>query len=396
MAITIYQTPQEYSPAYNDLNFTANSSITDVTYTNLVRILYPSSVDINLKYRPRPDHLMYSDVHSIVEGYLSHDFEFEVAADTTFTRCPKSWVKYKCDIAENGSSTSGSNKYAFNALLNYDEFIDYNQSEYLFSSGDTGTKFLTNSPRNVEIRLDQRYYLGIMTRLYPSFETAVQVEINTYDVNGTLIDSIARVNPYTSIANDGNRFLNILVGAEDINKAIAPLDPVITSDVAYYTIQVVGTTGYTSELFTFTLNHKCTEYQVFQLFFLNRLGRFDAFSFTQAHQKLNSYQKSNYKQYTGQMVNNQWTRYPWDTANTQFNTLNTVSMVLNSDWITEEQSAWLEELVSSPVVYIWDGNTFLSVDIPETSYEEKYYNNSQLFNLQLTVQHSIQNQRQRG
>lgn len=392
MALTIYQTPQEYSPAYNYLNYTADSSITDVKYTNIVMVLYPTSINFVLKYLPRPDHLLYSDVHPIIEGFLSHDFLFNLPTDL-INRCPNSWVKYKCNISENSSTTSGSNKYAFNALLNYDEFVDYNQSDYLLSSGEVGKKFLTNSPREIEVRLDQRYYLGIMTRLYPSYVTFNQFDIKTYDANGNLLILAGVVNSYTSNANDGNGFLNLSVGPADINN----LNPnTITEDTAYYTIQVYGISDYTTELFTFRLNHKCTEYQVFQLFFLNRLGRFDAFSFTQANQKFNNYEKSNYKQYTGQMVNNQWTRYNYDRGITQFNTLNTETRLLNSDWITEEQSLWLEELISSPVIYLWDGSKFFSVNIQETSYEQKFYNNAQLFNLQLTVEYSIQNQRQRA
>lgn len=399
MALSVTDQPQEFSPAYNDLVYIALSTLApNVVYTNTVNVTYPASIpDVVLKYNPRPDNYLYSDAHRIIENYCTHDFDFTVGADKTFMRAPNSWVRYRCDLAEDSSVTSGLVKFAFNACLDQDAWINYDEDTYLFSSGSTGTLFLTNSPRNISIGLTDRYNLGIMMQTYVGYCPANDLEINTYDINGNLIDTLTRTNYEFDGNLDDNKFLNLLVGPHDINTAIDPAPALITSAVAYYTVQLKDSIGpYKSELFTFTIDTECSEYEPQRLFFLNNWGRFDAFTFKQAKQEFTEYDKSYYKKYTGEISGGLWVRNTYDRAISQFNTLKTESRIINSDWITEEESAWLEELISSPVVYLYDNGNFYSVNIRQPQYERKFYKNSELFNLQITIEFSIQNERQRA
>jgi hypothetical protein len=70
-------------------------------------------------------------------------------------------------------------------------------------------------------------------------------------------------------------------------------------------------------------------------------------------------------------------------------------ITINSDWITEAESIWLEQLVTSPDVYIYDGSDLVSVNITESAYQTRYEASQQLFNLVISFTYSQNRKRQR-
>jgi hypothetical protein len=79
----------------------------------------------------------------------------------------------------------------------------------------------------------------------------------------------------------------------------------------------------------------------------------------------------------------------------QYETILDDTITIQSDWITEAESAWLEQLVTSPDVYIYEGVNLVSVNITDSSYSTKYVASEQLFNLSVTFQYSQNRKRQR-
>jgi hypothetical protein len=67
---------------------------------------------------------------------------------------------------------------------------------------------------------------------------------------------------------------------------------------------------------------------------------------------------------------------------------------LFSNWITEAQSQWLLDLISSPVVYAYDG-TLVAVNIDTTNYEVKKHIQDNAFLLELDITYSFDTKRQR-
>src|SRR5258705_11731388 len=77
---------------------------------------------------------------------------------------------------------------------------------------------------------------------------------------------------------------------------------------------------------------------------------------------------------------------------------------LNSDWVNEDTCFWLEELVTSPVIYAENVTyaksgttvTLNPVTIIETKYTRKQRINDRIFNLQINIQPTYNRYRQRG
>ena len=128
---------------------------------------------------------------------------------------------------------------------------------------------------------------------------------------------------------------------------------------------------------------------------MNKYGRYDYYTFTGAKTKNTEIKKNNYKQ-----NQNVWssTNYNYNTRSrglTQYETILNDTITIQSDWITQAESIWLEQLVSSPDVYIYEGSNLVSVNITNTSYQTKYEASEQLFNLSVSFQYSHNRKRQR-
>ena len=91
-----------------------------------------------------------------------------------------------------------------------------------------------------------------------------------------------------------------------------------------------------------------------------------------------------------------------DRTNVNYNIKTTNQIELNANWITEEQSAWLEELFSSPEIYIetivngsGDKGLISVAEIQSNIYPIRTQKADGLFNIDLVLTLSNNNYRQR-
>jgi len=62
------------------------------------------------------------------------------------------------------------------------------------------------------------------------------------------------------------------------------------------------------------------------------------------------------------------------------------TLKLNSDWITDEQSAWLRELVESPEIYYELDGVMYSAHIKNADYVTKLHITEPIFNLEIELE----------
>jgi hypothetical protein len=66
------------------------------------------------------------------------------------------------------------------------------------------------------------------------------------------------------------------------------------------------------------------------------------------------------------------------------------NLQLNSNWMNEEMAAYFQELITSPVVYLWDGGKYLACVVQETAFEVERQKNKNL--IKKTVNVKLANQ----
>ncbi len=169
---------------------------------------------------------------------------------------------------------------------------------------------------------------------------------------------------------------------------IGGIQPIINTNViSKYEIAIFhsggGTNQVVSETKTFNINKKCSKYDTIRFMFLNRLGQYDYFNSTLVSKKTTNIQRNTYKK-----------NLPYNyTVGNRGETVLAVnanqSVICNTDWVTQEESDWLQELFTSNEVYILnlDGSylpVILTVDTPET----KKRVNDIIFNYTITFRYA--------
>jgi hypothetical protein len=145
-----------------------------------------------------------------------------------------------------------------------------------------------------------------------------------------------------------------------------------------------------SEIRNMKIKENCSLYETVRMMWLNRAGGWDYFSFTKDNKKTVNIERSEFTKILD------YNYSVGDRGDTIYAQKGKENFLVNSDWITEDQAKWLEELFTSPEVYHLSGTNKLPIIITDTNYEVKTYLRNELFNIQINYRYSyninLQNQ----
>ena len=144
----------------------------------------------------------------------------------------------------------------------------------------------------------------------------------------------------------------------------------------------------TSETLTVNINRDCFRYDNVELIFIDRLGSFIPANFElQSARKINI-ERSEYQTILGDLSGNKWTYNSTDRGRNQINTSVVQSLDVRSNWLTEDEANFLEELYSSPIVYIKENGQLWPVIIRTNSYIIQTKNNKKNIQISLTLEYA--------
>ena len=267
-----------------------------------------------------------------------------------------------------------SNFYTWNGTRQYEERTkDFTQ--YLIATQSAGPvgKFLTNC-YNVTtakpVQLDDYETLSLTLPATPL--TPYYLMVNTYNVSGGLIGS------YTAATMSTNTYRRLDIGVGPANLPTIPFTNVDSYEVYVKNSTAPFTVGM-SEVRKYKIDTQCSNYDKQRMVFLNRMGGWDYFSFTLDTKRSVNITRTEYEKILA------WNYTVGDRGKTLLAQKAEAKMTTNSNWITEKDAIWLEELITSPEVYILSttNNTKLPIIITDNSYEVKTALRNQMFNLVL-------------
>ncbi|MFY8170633.1 MAG: hypothetical protein ACOVK2_05910 [Candidatus Fonsibacter sp.] len=390
MALTIYKQPQVLTPAYNSQVFTALSSniaIADFKYVVKVTI---NGILYRKEYLQRPDGWLVVDVKEWVQNFIEHYFNpalslaypIEVATNKSITV-----------LAEIGDYYSGADHFtysytyrAFDASLTDDDFRVYNYQDYIFNQ-TVGKLFLSKTTST--ITPDNRLVLG--QDLYLHFINPVANPITSLLIRlsrgGSIIASIPIASMPIAALYD--------IYAMRINSAMFTSVTPQVGDII--TVRFINSGGVIAFI-DVTIKDICTKYTDNVLYYLDRDGNIVFFHFDKISK--NSFtKKTNNVTLNADRLNTTTGAYGSNTWDREDHTISTAiesTILLNTDWITEEQSQRLNDLWSSPQVWLWDGIKLMAVNSPSGAYEEYKSANESLVNYTVTLNTGTVETRQRG
>lgn len=393
--LTLIQQPSQVTPAYNPINFVVSSNNVAQPSFQFIFDLYIADVFISRHRLPPKTFTGVArlDVSAIVKSYVTQDMVF---SSTAFDRNPNSWtslyIRFGEEYSVSGVLTTYINLldsatcYAVNASLEYLQFVNW--SSNTFYQGTT-RKFLTsNATPNI---LDST---NMWLHFYHELPANIQfLKVRTYNASGVM-QSLRSFSP-TDLSNItiGDRFLKVSVGTAQLKQLFYAG---FFDGIAYYTIELYDpTSAFTFEIKRINIQESNCKYENVALHFLNVHGGFDVFNFKLVSNKNSSIDRKKYNVMTGSFNSSNVYGYASGDRSTQVMTSsNQDSLTVNSDWITEAESIWLKELITSPIVFMEVGSGLVPISISETKYKFSKKVNEKIFNLQVTFDFGNENFRQ--
>lgn len=400
MALNSITLPNDYLPIYNDYVCavcTTFSSPLPPNYRYVADIYVNNNYITRTKVFPNPSNCGIFRLDRILQDYISYDYHSRpdiienfngncsgianvylklyeeygslstgttifsaTSAQTQYKRFYNGALSYRGDFYQNYDPTTFNDNLARGKKT----FIGYQFRNYQalpISTFPFGGQFMTNGPRTLQMDYNDTYWLNI---IQPSDYYVGDMIVETYDETNNQLGSYAFPNLNFPIPElTGNTMcsdmVSIGIGPLNINSVQYSYGsaPIIDQSVVYYKVYTrfndgVSSPERTSEEYTIIMNHK-KYYQKFRFAWLNSLGGFDRFSFegrnSQTKEVINT---TEFKTLYGDGTS---TNYSYDKSEFSREIIyqsvqNTYTV--NTQFITEKEAYWLNELYTSPVVYL--------------------------------------------
>lgn len=404
MAVTVITQPQDYTPAYNEMVFTASSTnVANVQFSYLVDVyVNGSSTFTRLRIAPEPTgNFCVADISKIIESYISSDL-FNPNDTAPIIDCNNSVVSYDVHFGEEyevagvltqfPGLTNVTGLHALNIALPYVDWIDFLPSDY--NALDSNSRPLSNAPKTKVVGLNDAGYmylldeLGATSYMIVTTYNALGVVEGQYNIDvNTYSGKVIRVPTHPYSLN------NVIASAVTV---IQGFTPIITSNVTNYKIEILNGTNVVCFQPQYYNVRDCGAYT--RLIWLNRLGGYDSFNFYGRSTNQYNIDRKEYKRQP-QRLNTSTGAYSYATTDkeqVQYLVNTSESMLINSDWLTEEEDKWLLELIESPDVYMQVGYRLIAVTkIKQTNHKLRKHITDKIFLLELELELN-KSSRQRG
>lgn len=292
-------------------------------------------------------------------------------------------------------ATGSSLRWGFNGTRQYDQRYD-TFNEYVIQTGTSSphivTNFLTPYTQSFtasngqikEIYLNQNEIQGILINR-TNIANAPELFINTYDSNFNFIANYGAASFNLGFTASNYRYWAVPTGTQNLVDMGIPL-----TGVTYYEVILavhIFPSDITQSYILRKIVTQCTPYKNVRLMFSNSLGGWEFFNFNLDSKQTRNVERAMYRKilpWNYQIGNRQDTVLAQKVQD---------SYIINSNWLSQYNYEFLNELLQSTDVYVVDGssNNIYPIIITDTSWEYKTYLRDQLFNavINYTVAYDI-------
>ena len=431
----------KFIPAYSDAIFQIKTTTTIsgvFNYKFLVDIYMQTTQVLRLKVEPNAENKGVFDVSRIIQDYVqteevAHNQNYSIHKVRDFSRSNDNASMFSVRVGEEYATSQGGtitvydgNGNAGNPAVSSGGFRFWNGvNQWSDSSeGNEGfrnnwqTYFLRGTDRRAlsqfapsstikqKIGSNDYHTLYIMYgrvggdsnasdgySLAGTSTTSGKAVITFYDSSGSTTGSAIS---YTTKMFDGgatamgnkasgfDNFLYVGVGTQNL------IDDgqTVPSDTAYYTVVFKNNSDtQLSDIYYFEIdNCNGKSYNQVRLAWLNTLGGFDYFTFRQKNVTRIENKKTYYGRQHGEWNINTYRQRIHERGKATINVSAIEKLFLNTHLITESEANALQDLFSSPEVYMFEGTKVIPVCVLDSSYTKKTSANDKIIQYQLSIQ----------
>lgn len=394
MAITINSTPATYPTMHEDLWFVASSTNVGTTNFKFVYDVFINNAQVSRnKIYPSPSAEGSYGVFNaspMVRAYVTNYFE-PSGSSVLVASNDKIKVDYQVKIGEdlNGTVTSNLASGSFSAYNYYsplfgDIFTENgnvplvlsNYYDNLLIENYTDDWLSDRDNSDITIEYGDQFFITFLKITGGSYSLWVQ-PTNEDGTLGTAVSGALTFSGEFNLFNFQAAAINTFYGST-----------IITENTYGYNVYISLGAATTRVLrFRQICNPK---YRQYNLHFLNRLGGYDTMAFRLVNRRRSEFTRTSYRRNPYQLSNGEMTNI--DTYNKYNETTYNFAIQhydfynLTSDWVDDQDYAWLAQLVASSIVYMEVQGAFFPITIRNTNYQYKYQIADGIFNFDLEVE----------
>ena len=311
--------------------------------------------------------------------------------------------------------TSSVQYKMFNGVIQYDDVLDINQNDFGYDMSDyymsitapsTSKSFLTTSPLTHYARVTDYGTLPFLNFI-PSTNRVYEMFITYYDSSSSIISTEAVRQGYTNggWSNAGSyAYINLMYfGAfpGNLENWSSTFAAAVVSGLSYYTVVARNSAG--DKISNgHTINILCAEIKGFEgirLAWLNTWGTWDYYTFNMKSTRSVTTNRTSYTQLGGTWNESTFKIAGYKGGKKNFRVNSTERIKLNTDFVTEEEGVWFEQLINSNEVYVLEGfqtdsassalNTYVQpTTVTNSSYTRKTIANDRLMQYTFEIEKS--------
>ena len=424
MAVTYEQQPtRTIIPAYNNIVYTLrNGAITQFFHKYILQIYIENNLVATLKASANEAGNGIFDISSVLQDYCSTDIDGFISSTPTghstlngVTADVSQHAIHKIDAyasnksnvkhffvkatEEFATTATGSiivqstftsqNKLVWNAAHQQENgFETFNEFDYVLSADTKNLLTGFSETINRKVRKTDYHTLAFFNGKFGS-SAAQQSLPDKFSIkfyNNANVQQGSTINYDIDAAASNGMLSGALLNYPTFQttfpalgyfgcggKNITNNGGTIPAAATYYTVQAFNSSTEVSKLYRFDfIDDDCKGYNTIRLTYLNRLGAWDYYNFTKKSTKTTSTQRSVFKKTYGTWQNQSWDYGTYEGGVSSYEVNAVERIEANTDFITESEAKALEELFTSPQVFIQndDGN-FEPVVVTDNSYTEQ-------------------------
>ena len=415
----VYKQPEQYSLAYNDMVLVFKTPIHTDTLRYKVA-LRNSNGDIISTQTVFPtvntfggDEQAYTDIKRIIQSKVGHDVTIPTTTHSGFLKNTNSHFEYDIVLTAEDKNAQGlyvttdvwisELKSAWNGGIDVDDWLDFDYNDYLMTTGVGATNPLTDNYEIREINTGDSaaaYFVGGMINA-PKY--AQIITYPEYNGQGTQINAETITNVESpSMQFYSSRYLRLMIGPSDIDllnpSYYSGADPTTLLDGAKsYTVTLTdNSSNIISAPMMLNIDRLCDKYTPIRLQWLNRLGGMEAFNCNLMSEEETKSDKSTFRQGLRTKYAESWDYTKASRGKTVYDVQNTKTLKVNTGYLSDANSEWMEELFTSPIVYQEINSELISVVIDGRRIKKQTSLNNKLNQYTFNLEYSKINTRQRG
>jgi hypothetical protein len=263
-----------------------------------------------------------------------------------------------------------SNKYVYNGAFKHNDWVGYTGTDYILTANTD--KFLTNQPLEFYMTEDQEQFVNICTA---GVTTGFMVFEND---GGDILKYPVNASGYVVRCNVGS--------SANPSTVVSGTAGHIKTDTEWYDVWYTNAGGTQHSVkYRYYIDRRC-RIEEYQLLFIDRMGSECTFAFPLRAYERGTITRDSYNQrIAGAVSSSVWGYQEYEQGMKTYKVGIEKTMELNTNWMNEDSAAYFEELLTSPLVYLWDGTYGYPCTIVDSSFEVERQRNKNLIRKTITI-----------